>query len=548
MRHRVNSTVALVMVLVMTACSGASAPAGDDASASAEAVARPDTAPSAASNEAHSPSAGRGLTELPLDPSWLSAFQSVVGPVDTVRSYGSRDDVTTVSEALHRELTSSGYSFAISGASQPIELSHWTRGLYTKPGFPDVAIEVTRIPTTEDDWSTIYDLLPSLPAGVQQEFKASRQWYQSHAFVVSGEGLANVLNGGPGSEASAAATVEAPIDGAGALLLSCGTRAVTFQRLDPVTGAVLAVKQVPTTYPAAKAAGQFVSVPLDCRSDPLLNIETRQRFNRDLSKVVVQESPSLKRNERHVGFVDIATGQYTDLTEMSKPTGFSATAPYDDNPFFDKQTGDVWWTRDATILMRYREADQSISQVYQAPERWTFRPWHVNSGDLFLGTEAGIISPDGNYRAYGRCPLSSELCRDTRNGDIYILPADWNQQSVGRNSMQVIDVTEMDSSTGLLIYAWLNNRQLLTAAPANFQIITFEPGVTGNRTVPPGGLVLPANNRLNYNAVPSPDGSQIMFLSRDSNRVTGLYVSSVTGGEPKELKGPGNVSLILGWQ
>jgi WD40-like Beta Propeller Repeat len=230
---------------------------------------------------------------------------------------------------------------------------------------------------------------------------------------------------------------------------------------------------------------------------------------------------------------------------MSKPSGFSATIPYDQSAVFDPKTGNVWWFRNFNTVMEYNARNHkftanSVCKPYyqcllgKAPffqagditPRWNLESW---------------ASPNGKYVAFQDCPLSN--CPPADGQAVYIAP---------RAPHEFLQVITTGRSTGIVwsILTWLNNKQLLIQWPyddvSNFEIITVEPNIQGHVQY---RVVLPNNSRNNSRITPSPDGQQIAFFSADANNVSNLFITQATGQhEPRMLAWPKvDINLASSW-
>jgi hypothetical protein len=225
----------------------------------------------------------------------------------------------------------------------------------------------------------------------------------------------------------------------------------------------------------------------------------------------------------HVGFVDILSGQFTDLTARRQPPGrFSTMSAQDDNPAFLSGSETIWFYS-------------------------TLGPGHVYSADVNSGisteeSPAGVPTELCWLAAYscGRLPGAqipfdaisgivnpSHTAAEGSDGKLYLAPG-WHDL----NKVSSCDAAACPVGTGWVVCSprqWVDDYRLLCD---RFVIVRF----TEDYKAASGTVILPPNDRNNLAPLASPDRSSVAFLSLTETKYS-IYRTAITGGAEPTLVG-----------
>ncbi len=328
----------------------------------------------------------------------------------------------------------------------------------------------------------------------------------------------------PGATTAPAATASpGPVDGeilgAGLLALACTGTGLQLQRIDLITGRVLGRRQLPEAVPGTLAPEPLLGGPgclqvsggLGGRPSGLF---LRQRLDHDLRRVTAEHSVQ-PDNARHIGYIDMSNGHFTDLSAPGN-SGFSAHTVGDSQGVFSPNDGQLWFITESN----------------------TFTSVDVNTGVR---------------RTRGKAPASASFAV-AAGSDLPVLagrlpnPAGTMAVSEGNSQglLRLFTGADMASSTAPIRYSGGGSGDCTPTTWVSSTVVLCER--TGINEPPPPLLIdvtgkakpvpaLPANSRDNERFVADPKTGQIAFISTLGTAVA-LYRADAhrPGDQPTKVK------------
>jgi hypothetical protein len=368
------------------------------------------------------------------------------------------------------------------------------------------------------------------------------------------------------------------LNGHGLLSIDCHTNAdSTMDLTDPTTGKNL----VTQTLPAPRVLGSLGQVSAGfCNqlygnqapfsgeyngvgdNGAVANLSIRERFDRTFSEVVFASQTQPDGSE-HVGYlsIDSKSNVFTDVTSATSGSGFGSTPPVDSSPVFDPISDDFYFLRNTNT-----SSTPSDEYDYQV---WKFDPQSKKGesiGTLQAGSGGFDITIQGGFVVVGDYLLSPDGTEfaDPGIGDVAYFPASAGGTIVDSDPLQSFDSVgaptkigpeaymENYQNAGIEAYGWVGNSAVACSMGINSTDIFSVPVVL---VAPQPGSVLPSvnpadmlpsNSAINSNAVVSPDGSMMAFLSTQGS-VAKVYVVGTSGGAPRQLASE-SLGVMVAWQ
>lgn len=254
----------------------------------------------------------------------------------------------------------------------------------------------------------------------------------------------------------------------------------------------------------------------------------------------------------HVGWVNLTTGTFFDVTAANTQTGFSATPETDITGVFDPATGDFWFLSRTGAVHQCAPGKTTCTAVATVTDQVSELTvnngfWRVNGGGFFSPypmnpSHTLIVSPyfDAIDNANQRAWTPNHTAQATPGGDLHFAIA-----LNGKDETQFVPL------------AWANDTDLLMQNGDNGDnsvclVRGLSSGTNGrvNATV-----VVPASSRTISNVTASPDGTSIAFAATISDKGTkkyALYSASLgaeVGSEPTQIAIlDGTPRYILGYR
>ena len=286
--------------------------------------------------------------------------------------------------------------------------------------------------------------------------------------------------------------------------------------------------------------------------DGASNLQIRQQFTKNFSKVAFSGAAQ-SDGSVHVGFLDLATNKFTDVTSLTRPTGFGQFIPVDLNPMFDPDTGQLCFRRTSPAgrvagsnaptgsgeINCYNAITKSLTRI------GTFTSYESSN---FLTKQSGIfvsgdhmVSPDGS---------EFTLTAPSVFGRVLFVPTTSNIDSYAWFASNALPKgTYFNDPFFTLraeVFSWLGNASVLISIDNTSGLYTVPATKSSDISVTPLDL-LPVNNATNSNAIISPDQNQIAFIHTLSLS-SDLYIASIDpGSAPKKILTDFNARMI-DWQ
>lgn len=344
----------------------------------------------------------------------------------------------------------------------------------------------------------------------------------------------------PAVSKATSTTTQAPSLAAhGLLAFDCKSNALEL--LDPSNGHVLSSQSIPFTFNTSAGVVQAPADELDiCGSQAnveggSLGLHIRQQFNETFSLVAVATSNPLSDGSVHVGYVEIATGTFTDVTQLTLPKGFGSSPPSDSSPVFGVN-GDFYFIR-----TEESGSNQSCSVEQYAPVTKTLTnlgsfactnaALTVENGVVAISTVQAtvLVDPSGNLAAFG-----------SQNG-VGLAPV--TGHLVGNNPPPD---TATFGNSDTAIYGWAVDRAVLAQqSPSNqYQLVPVSSSTNGPVTTQ---SLLPQDSPASTDPVISPDGKTLAFLSASGSGTTLFTAPMVSNATPTQIRSSLFVNLLI-WQ
>jgi hypothetical protein len=346
-------------------------------------------------------------------------------------------------------------------------------------------------------------------------------------------------------------TATAPMAGPGLIELHCidGYQPMQLLRIDPATGATLAQENVPWTFNSPLGA-----VILDGNSclqsgtaGAPTQLETRELFSQDFTKVMAT-SAKQSDGSTHVGYVTLATGNFTDLTPaITTSGGFGAAIPVLSEPMFDAATGDRWFNDTAAGKIYDCSSDATCQAVtgYTPPAMLVavlHGVWQLTGSP---GDPREILSPGGKL-------IASSGIGSGFGGGLVITRADHQGQSGAAYSDGAM-LAFGGQAIATYPAAWLTDTSVLAVESVDgalYYVNGVKEGLSGQVAA---SLALPTNKSTNTSYMTSPDSTHFAFLSTAPGAtITEIYTETVGSNPPQSPTKVGEAGSandkLLAWQ
>ncbi len=287
------------------------------------------------------------------------------------------------------------------------------------------------------------------------------------------------------------------------------------------------------------------------------NLQMREQFDTGLNRVAVTTS-KLPDGSQHVGYVDLATKRFTDVSGTASG-GFTSNATVDSNPLFSPSRSEIWFLRDGRDIYSTDLSGGHLSKHTTPPasasggvtgfliESGTDQPvnYMKESGPEQLhvlpnpsGTIAVAARPEQGY------PHQAGGIRVFTHPADTFAPLDvWSDSTKG-------SAIAMTGVGACVPEVWVDEATLLCSSsesPPALMITSIASGRTSAAAV----ALLPPNQRENFSPVVSPDRSTVAFLSRGQGTITTLWSTSTKpGSDPRkvsDLPDSGFARALLAW-
>ena len=387
---------------------------------------------------------------------------------------------------------------------------------------------------------------------------------------------------GPIATASSGATSAAP--GKTGIVALAQNQFLGF--LDPASGLEVTRIDLAALFGPVTAAGPHFQSGWQCdgyRTPSAAALHLREEFDRDYTRVAVVDREHFPDESRHVGYIDIATGTFTDVTAMTTKSGFSAHVPIDVNPLFDPKANVFWFLRDTGEIIAVN-LDTGTSEVRaQTPAGQTGSPATASfvvapgSDQPVAGTGGSgtvrscddiLPNPSGTVAAIDMELLNGtaqEIGLFTDFTDTLATSADdvaGNDVALAaKAAIVMVDGGPPPNSLGsggphCLPLAWVSDNTLVCdrrqgpGGPGDLALDKLAAGQGATTST----LLLPPSERQNYGPVISPDGSTIAFLSQQGSSVIADNVSLYTiavdqpGSEPARVGDSLISGTLIDWR
>jgi hypothetical protein len=314
--------------------------------------------------------------------------------------------------------------------------------------------------------------------------------------------------------------------------------APVLEFVDPNTGKPV---RTITTAAVAQAPGEGLDTDLNC---PLIGgfasgvaaLHAREQFSPDFARQAAT-TPEQRDGSTHVGYVELSSGRFVDITAASSSTkGFSQTAASDDLPLFSSDGRTLLFRRNERTVEAFNLDTRHLAQVGRLP------------------FETGYDSNFSFVAAAGARPVDA-LPTDDGSQAVDVDSTDLSPSAVPRLRLlpsnrfpdSFLDqLTQADKLGGTLVtlrgvgsctpQAWADNQTLICAGSRGFttrdQLEVLHLPRGGGQTTP--RRLLPPNDRDNHDPVLAPDAPRVAFLSSRGELVT-LYSVAATGGQPTRI-------------
>lgn len=250
----------------------------------------------------------------------------------------------------------------------------------------------------------------------------------------------------------------------------------------------------------------------------------------------------------HVGYVDLSSETFTDVTAVTTSSSFGGTPPTDESPVFDPTTNNFYFLRTGSNGCEVHQFDVTTQTDHVIGtitcDDSGFSGGN-NGGSIYLSMNHIVIPDDSELS-----PDSSMAGIDLSDADIqamyfnhvsgpifdpqgHVFPT--FTDDTGSTATQVLYGNDATDGPGMghgtfgsdEIYGWVNDHAILLGEDtSNFYIEHLPANYTG---VAAEQAVLPSNTRTNTDAVLSPDGTSFVFESTQGD-VSSYYRCQVAAG------------------
>lgn len=353
---------------------------------------------------------------------------------------------------------------------------------------------------------------------------------------------------GSGQATSPASQAARPLSGI-AVAACSNTNSLTITFVDPDTGR--STERIDVLNGVSQGPGPTVGYGISSNCTAGKKLSIRESFDTGFGRIATT-TPTLSDGSQHVGFVDLASKRFTDVSGASS-TGFGAHAFTDSNPVFSFSGQQLWFLRDGQdiysadlhggqpvkrlTLPQPNDLSRAVPQFLMAPG--SDQPIGQSGTLAALPNPSGTAAVDSRTVGTGRS-LQNAAIRVYRAADTFVFA----------NGHEVTMTGEYEC----VPEAWVDDVTLLCDAtqqvgsPPRLVITKVTLQSTSVTAVP----LLPPNERSNFSPVVSPNHASVALLST-AGSVTSLYVTSTTGrGEPRKVTDLSDQlgssgTTLLGW-
>jgi WD40-like Beta Propeller Repeat len=293
---------------------------------------------------------------------------------------------------------------------------------------------------------------------------------------------------------------------------------------------------------------------LSCQQgDGADRLRMREQFDTDLGRVAVTTS-KLPDGSQHVGYVDLATKQFTDVSGTAG-AAFSSNPPVDSNPVFSPSRPELWFLRDGRDIYSTDLNGGNLTKRSSPPMPQSGgNPGFLVEGGTDQPISDGLRQFDVLPNPTGTIAVAARPGQiDTQQGGgirIFTNPADTFAPLDTNFDSTKGSATVLTGVGACVPEAWVDEASLLCSSSTSPPDLMITPITRGSSSATATAL-LPPNHRNSYSPVVSPDRSTIAFLSRGQGTTTTLWVTSTKpGSEPRkviDLPESGFARTLLGW-
>jgi hypothetical protein len=334
---------------------------------------------------------------------------------------------------------------------------------------------------------------------------------------------------------STSTTTTPSLNGHGLLTYDCASGTLSLR--DPQSGAVLASETIPFN---STSAPTYIDAKPACGTVPL-NYHTilafRQQFNPTFTLVTALLNQTEPDGSEHVGYVNISTGQFTDVTALTASSGFGSTPPVDSTPIFD-ENGNFDFLRaqsDGGCVVHQFSLSAHLDTVI-GPTNDCGSYWMTEHDGKFA-LDSLTVSPSGDFAAGD----SGAAQGSSVSAGITIEPI----------SGPIVDSAPPDAvndpsvNSPLTVEGWVNDETLVASSSGSqLYLVRVSATANGNVTYTP---ILPSNTSTEVNAVVSPSGSQLAFIATQGSANT-LYIANLSGSGTPTAVPQGSSDVLIAWQ
>lgn len=312
----------------------------------------------------------------------------------------------------------------------------------------------------------------------------------------------------------------------GIIYATCTNQTYSVAAIDPMTGQPRGDRKYPLPPNAS------VGVHAGCKERN--NLILRQKFDRRFSRLAV-EIFDFPDGSQHAGFIHADSGKMIDITGLRQTTGFTE-APHHIQPLFNPADDSlVVLEADLRRASAATETKATVSVIDQ--DDGTTRPLPggehvrgVNRGDFYLlGPKNWVLMAS--------------------SGTLYAIPNPSGTVATGGSYISFRDGKNM-SLTGVpncSPSSWVDERRFLCTVNTEVYLITL---TNSDRAASRAEAVqvTPETDRTNSQAIASPDGNQIAFVSQQGSLTEIYRVDLRPGAQPERVATAPQGVALLEWR
>lgn len=213
----------------------------------------------------------------------------------------------------------------------------------------------------------------------------------SHSAVTSTSSTSGIAR----ASSTTTTTSSSKLTSHGLLTISC-TSTNGIELVDPSTGAVLAQETSPRELSTTSVGSVYLDYTHLCGSYGRANADTelnyREQYNAGFTLMAVRAVNTQPDGSQHLGYIDLATGNFTDVTAATAPSGFGAIPPVDKSPVFDTNGDFYFWRTSGCTIYKYVPATNTSTVVGTINGG-------CDNGTTFLTVRNGVVSSFNNLTA-----------------------------------------------------------------------------------------------------------------------------------------------------